>query len=137
MYVRDVKSGICDGSAVPFIVQSSPATALVDGNNGLGPVVGNFCMDIATKKARETGVGWVAAKGENYIIILFSNCTVFECESERFKSLWDCLLVQPSSSGKRINCKQKIVSLTIQNLIKKFLGTLFYKHVAIDEPNQS
>lgn len=65
MYVRDVKSGICDGAAVPSIVKSSPATALVDGNNGLGPVVGNFCMDIATKKARETGVGWVAAKGEN------------------------------------------------------------------------
>jgi LDH2 family malate/lactate/ureidoglycolate dehydrogenase len=77
MYVRDVKSGICDGSAVPLIVKSSPATALVDGNNGLGPVVGNFCMDIATKKARETGVGWVAAKGEKLINICCQN-TVFE-----------------------------------------------------------
>lgn len=66
MYVRDVATGICDGSIVPLIVQQTPATALVDGRNGLGPVVGNFCMELALKKAKETGVGWVAARGIIY-----------------------------------------------------------------------
>ena len=28
-----------------------------------GPVVGSLCMDIAMKKAKENGVGWVTAKG--------------------------------------------------------------------------
>ncbi|KAF4518323.1 hypothetical protein B566_EDAN009111 [Ephemera danica] len=63
MYVRDVKTGICDGSVQPAILRRTAATALVDGRNGLGPVVGNFCMKLAIKKARETGVGWIAAKG--------------------------------------------------------------------------
>lgn len=63
MYIRDLKLKTCDGTAVPTILKETPATAWVDGNNGLGPVVGNFCMDIAIKKAKNCGVGWVVAKG--------------------------------------------------------------------------
>ena len=63
MYVNDVKRNICDGSVKPTIEKESVSTALVEGNNGLGPVVGNFCMDLAIKKAKETGIGWVCAKG--------------------------------------------------------------------------
>lgn len=66
MYVNDVRSGICESQAQPIILKESAATAYVDGNNGLGPVVGNFCMDIAMKKAKESGVGWVVAKGSNH-----------------------------------------------------------------------
>ncbi|XP_059477786.1 uncharacterized oxidoreductase YjmC [Neocloeon triangulifer] len=66
MYVKDVQSGICDGGAEPAIIKQTAATALVDGKNGLGPVVGNFCMQLAINKALETGVGWIAAKGSNH-----------------------------------------------------------------------
>ncbi|KRT82930.1 hypothetical protein AMK59_4199, partial [Oryctes borbonicus] len=66
MYVKDVKSGTCDGKATPKILKETPATAWVDGQNGMGAVVGNFCMDLAIKKAKEVGVGWVAAKGSNH-----------------------------------------------------------------------
>ncbi len=38
------------------------ATALVDGCNLLGPVVGAFCMELAISKAKELGVGIVVAK---------------------------------------------------------------------------
>ncbi|KAK6020565.1 malate/L-lactate dehydrogenase, partial [Ostertagia ostertagi] len=41
-------------------------SAWVDGNSLLGPVVGNFCMDLAVKKAKEAGVGWVVCKGSNH-----------------------------------------------------------------------
>ncbi|ETN74044.1 malate/L-lactate dehydrogenase [Necator americanus] len=41
-------------------------SAWVDGKNLLGPVVGNFCMDLAVKKAKDAGVGWVVAKGSNH-----------------------------------------------------------------------
>lgn len=64
MYVRDVKSKTCEGSAVPSVLKESSATAWVDGNNALGPVVGNFCMDVAIRKAKDCGVGWVVAKGK-------------------------------------------------------------------------
>lgn len=29
-----------------------------------GPVVGKFCIDLAIKKAKQTGVGWVCATGK-------------------------------------------------------------------------
>ncbi|KAF5303720.1 hypothetical protein FQR65_LT00864 [Abscondita terminalis] len=66
MYVNDVKSGSCDSKAVPKILQETPATAWVDGQNGLGAVVGNFCMNLAIQKAKNVGVGWVCAKGSNH-----------------------------------------------------------------------
>jgi LDH2 family malate/lactate/ureidoglycolate dehydrogenase len=44
-------------------LKETAATAYVDGQNGLGPVVGNYCMDLAIKKAKGSGVGWVVAKG--------------------------------------------------------------------------
>uniref|UniRef100_A0A0R3RS37 Malate/L-lactate dehydrogenase n=1 Tax=Elaeophora elaphi TaxID=1147741 RepID=A0A0R3RS37_9BILA len=66
MYVRDVQGGICMKDGTPKVLKEHAATAWVDGNNLLGPVVGNFCMDIAIKKARQAGVGWVVAKGSNH-----------------------------------------------------------------------
>jgi LDH2 family malate/lactate/ureidoglycolate dehydrogenase len=39
------------------------ATACVDGNNLLGPVVGKFCMNLAIKKAKDAGIGMVVARG--------------------------------------------------------------------------
>uniref|UniRef100_A0A0N4XBP5 Malate dehydrogenase n=1 Tax=Haemonchus placei TaxID=6290 RepID=A0A0N4XBP5_HAEPC len=32
----------------------------------LGPVVGNFCMDLAIKKAKDVGIACVSAKGSNH-----------------------------------------------------------------------
>ena len=49
-----------------MILKKGPATAWVDGMNGLGVVVGTFSMKEAIKMARETGIGWVAAKGSNH-----------------------------------------------------------------------
>ncbi|XP_042209707.1 uncharacterized oxidoreductase YjmC-like isoform X2 [Homarus americanus] len=66
MYVNDVKQKVCDGDALPSITKESVSTALVNGNNGLGPVVGNFCMDLAVQKAKETGIGWVCTRGSNH-----------------------------------------------------------------------
>ncbi|XP_072290681.1 uncharacterized oxidoreductase YjmC-like [Eucyclogobius newberryi] len=66
MYVKDVKSGICAKDREPVVVKESAATALVDGQNLLGPVVGNFCMELALKKAKEAGIGWVVARGSNH-----------------------------------------------------------------------
>lgn len=66
MYINDLHKNACNGAAVPTILNETPATAWVDGNNGLGAVVGNFCMDLAIKKAKEVGVGWVCAKSEYF-----------------------------------------------------------------------
>ncbi|CAJ0963212.1 unnamed protein product, partial [Mesorhabditis belari] len=66
MYVHDFEKHLCRPSGEPIILKEKAGTAWVDGNNLLGPVVGNFCIDLAIKKAKEAGVGWVVAKGSNH-----------------------------------------------------------------------
>nr|CAH8869752.1 unnamed protein product [Trichobilharzia regenti] len=66
MYVRDIQKGVCETRAEPKIVKESASTALVDGKNVLGPVVGNFAMNTAIQKAKKTGVSFVAAFGSNH-----------------------------------------------------------------------
>uniref|UniRef100_A0A1Y1NQ32 Malate dehydrogenase n=1 Tax=Photinus pyralis TaxID=7054 RepID=A0A1Y1NQ32_PHOPY len=66
IYIDDINAKTCDPKAVPKILQETPATAWVDGQNALGAVVGNFCMEVAIKKAKTVGVGWVCAKGSNH-----------------------------------------------------------------------
>lgn len=66
MYVKDIQSGVCAKNGEPVVEKESPATALVDGRNLLGPVVGNFCMDLAIKKAQDVGIGWVVARDSNH-----------------------------------------------------------------------
>lgn len=66
MYLNDLAINSTNGAAVPTIIKETPATAWVDGNNGLGAVVGNYCMDLAMKKAKTVGVGWVCAKRSNH-----------------------------------------------------------------------
>ncbi|CAG0905333.1 unnamed protein product [Cyprideis torosa] len=66
MYCNDLLHGICQPNNHPKVLKESGATALVDGCNGLGPVVGNFCMDLAVQKAKSVGVGWVIARGSNH-----------------------------------------------------------------------
>ncbi|VDM85652.1 unnamed protein product, partial [Strongylus vulgaris] len=63
MYVMDLEKKTCKPDGVPKILKERAACAWVDGENLLGPVVGNFCMDLAIQKAKQAGVGWVVAKG--------------------------------------------------------------------------
>ncbi|CAL1542127.1 unnamed protein product [Lymnaea stagnalis] len=66
LYLIDLKNGHTSLDKEPEIIQQTPATALVDGNNCLGPVVGKYCMDIAIEKAKKVGIGWVCAKKSNH-----------------------------------------------------------------------
>ncbi|KAG6454803.1 uncharacterized oxidoreductase YjmC [Manduca sexta] len=66
MYVNDIISGACQPNNQPKLIKESPSTALVDGCNVLGSTASEFAMNIAIKKAKETGVGWVTVKGSNH-----------------------------------------------------------------------
>ncbi|XP_060073880.1 uncharacterized oxidoreductase YjmC-like [Ylistrum balloti] len=67
-YIEELKRGIlCGGKGTePTITKQNLATALVNGNNLFGPVVGKFCMELAIKKAKEVGIGMVTARGSNH-----------------------------------------------------------------------
>ncbi len=48
------------------VIHESPSTAVVDGDRGLGLVVGPWAMRVAIEKARVAGTGWVAVRNSNH-----------------------------------------------------------------------
>jgi L-2-hydroxycarboxylate dehydrogenase (NAD+) len=48
------------------IVHETPSTAVINGDAGLGLVVGPAAMKIAMKKAADVGTGWVSVKNSNH-----------------------------------------------------------------------
>jgi L-2-hydroxycarboxylate dehydrogenase (NAD+) len=48
------------------IVHQTPSTAVVDGDSGLGLVVGPHAMQIAIEKAKAVGTGWVSVRNSNH-----------------------------------------------------------------------
>lgn len=66
VYVSDIENDLCDPTANPKVLKETVSTAWIDGCKTLGVVVGHFSMNLAIKKAKETGIGWVSAKGSNH-----------------------------------------------------------------------
>lgn len=56
-----------DPAAQPSVVREAGAMALLDGGNGLGPVVGARAVDLAVERAREHGLGLVAVRRSNHL----------------------------------------------------------------------
>lgn len=48
------------------VIHETPSTGVVDGDSGLGLVVGPAAMKIALKKAKEVGSGWVSVQHSNH-----------------------------------------------------------------------
>jgi LDH2 family malate/lactate/ureidoglycolate dehydrogenase len=65
-YVRVIESGRVNGRAVPTVARNFGATALVDGDHGLGARVTYFAMDKAMELARTHGVGAVSIRRSSH-----------------------------------------------------------------------
>jgi LDH2 family malate/lactate/ureidoglycolate dehydrogenase len=65
-YVRLWEKGRINTKPNIKIIHETATTATVDGDAGLGLVVAPFAMDLAIKKAKEYGSGWVAVKNSNH-----------------------------------------------------------------------
>ena len=65
-YVGTFKSGRVNPKANIRAMQRSAATALVDGDDGIGHLVMTYCANLAVELARESGVGWVGARRSNH-----------------------------------------------------------------------
>jgi len=65
-YANRLRGGGCNARARPSIVSETMATALVDGDNGLGHLAMKFACDLAMQKASVAGIGWVGVRGGNH-----------------------------------------------------------------------
>lgn len=65
-YVRRLQAGGFNRRPNITVTKSAPATALVDGDNGMGHLVMNRAAGTAIELARETGVAWVGVRRSNH-----------------------------------------------------------------------
>jgi L-2-hydroxycarboxylate dehydrogenase (NAD+) len=65
-YVRQLERGAFNPRANITVIERGPATALIDGDQGLGHLVMSRAARLAVELARESGVGWVGAKRSNH-----------------------------------------------------------------------
>ena len=66
MYYQRMKSGLQQPVTRWTIVHETPTTAVIDGGNGMGMVVGHNAMRIAIEKARQNGLGAVAVRNSSH-----------------------------------------------------------------------
>ncbi len=66
IYTDRLDDGIMHADAPIAVVRESDATALVDGNMGLGLVVGPWCMKLAIEKAKKCGIGCVVVQNSTH-----------------------------------------------------------------------
>lgn len=62
VYLDRIKAGIQNAVTNFDIVKETPTTAVVDGHDGMGQVIGYKAMKLAIKKAKEYGMGMVVVR---------------------------------------------------------------------------
>ena len=65
-YLARLRGGGCNPRAQVKVTQETAATALIDGDNGLGHLAMSAARDLAIVKAREAGIGWVGVRRGNH-----------------------------------------------------------------------
>jgi LDH2 family malate/lactate/ureidoglycolate dehydrogenase len=73
MYIKGIKDGLINPKPAIKITSGLPATAVIDGDRGLGFVVGNRAMEEAVNRAKITGIGAVSVRNSTH----FGACSAY------------------------------------------------------------
>lgn len=65
-YVRLIDKGRVNTTPHSKVIHETPSTAVIDGDAGLGLVVGPEAMKLAIEKANKVGSGWVSVRNSNH-----------------------------------------------------------------------
>ena len=66
IYVDRIQQGILNPVTEFEVVRETPTTAVVDGHNGMGMVIGTRSMQMAIDKAKKFGMGMVAVRNSTH-----------------------------------------------------------------------
>lgn len=66
IYLDRIREGIINPVASWEIVKENPATAVIDGHNGMGQVISFNAMSLAIEKASKYGMGMVVVRNSNH-----------------------------------------------------------------------
>ena len=79
VYVAKLKGGFINPKPNLRPIQERKGTALIDGENGFGQIIGYRAMEIAIQKAREVGVSCVSVRNSNH----FGTCAHYSVMAPR------------------------------------------------------
>lgn len=65
-YHKGLEKGTIHLDAKPEVVFETPVSAVIDGHNGMGQLIGYFAMEKAIEKAKTSGVGIVTVRESNH-----------------------------------------------------------------------
>lgn len=66
IYIDRIREGIMNPVTRLEIIRETPTTAVVDGNDGMGMVIGHKSMAMAIEKAKKNGMGMVAVRNSTH-----------------------------------------------------------------------
>ena len=65
-YDNGLQSGLIKLDAKPEVVFETPVSAVIEGHDGMGQIIGHKAMEIAIEKAKQSGVGIVSVRNSNH-----------------------------------------------------------------------
>ena len=65
-YHKGIEKGLIKVDAKPEIVFETPVSAVIEGNDGMGQLLGHKAMEIAIEKAKTTGMAVVTVRNSNH-----------------------------------------------------------------------
>ncbi len=65
-YHKGIEKGLIHVDAKPETVFKPPESAVIDGHDGMGQLISIEAMNLAIKKAKETGMAIVSVKNSNH-----------------------------------------------------------------------
>lgn len=65
-YHKGIEKGTIHPKEKPEIVFETPVSAVIDGHNGMGQLIGEFAMRTAIDKAKKSGIGIVSVRNSNH-----------------------------------------------------------------------
>ena len=65
-YFRSIEKGMILPDAKPEVVFETPLSAVIDGHDGMGQLIGNKAMCMAIEKAKAHGIGIVTVRNSNH-----------------------------------------------------------------------
>ena len=65
-YHKSIEQGLININANPEIICETPVSAVIDGQNGMGQLIGYKAMMIAVEKAKKTGMAIVSVRNSNH-----------------------------------------------------------------------
>ena len=69
-YHKGITNGLIKIDAKPEIVKETPISAVIDGHDGMGQLLGHKAMEMAIEKAKKSGVGIVSVSYTHLYLVV-------------------------------------------------------------------